>query len=234
LQVCLMQCIFNALEGMGELAPHLVPSPTMPHSVRPAHSTPPLPSPFQMVVVLDCRGGSSVGMTRHMGLLKKFAVTVTQHFPVSKLRLFGQGSGASGLLALTASYSISFAWSCLAPDEPGPSVPTVSPPLRFTSSPADRTASSACTCWSCRCCCAGRCMPSRRCCTPPLARKSSPALSTTPSCPSLSPSCPRGQRGVAVGQGGAGRPSADTTCCCLVVAAACPLAWLSRLRAVLL
>lgn len=41
-----------------------------------------------MVVVLDCRGGSSMGMTRHMGLLKKFAVTMTQHYPV---RLEGRG-----------------------------------------------------------------------------------------------------------------------------------------------
>lgn len=36
----------------------------------------------QMVVVLDCRGASSMSMTRHMGLLKRFAVTMTHHFPV--------------------------------------------------------------------------------------------------------------------------------------------------------
>lgn len=35
-----------------------------------------------MVVVLDCRGASSMGMTRHMGLLKRFALTMTQHYPV--------------------------------------------------------------------------------------------------------------------------------------------------------
>ena len=36
----------------------------------------------QMVVVLDCRGASSVGLTRHVGLLKKLAVTFNQHYPV--------------------------------------------------------------------------------------------------------------------------------------------------------
>lgn len=40
----------------------------------------------QMVVMLDCRGGSSMGMARHMGLLKKFVVAMTQHYPV---RCFG-------------------------------------------------------------------------------------------------------------------------------------------------
>jgi len=35
-----------------------------------------------MVVVLDCRGGSSMGLTRHMGLLKRLAVTLNQHYPV--------------------------------------------------------------------------------------------------------------------------------------------------------
>ncbi|EFN59997.1 hypothetical protein CHLNCDRAFT_133154 [Chlorella variabilis] len=41
----------------------------------------------QMVVVLDCRGGSSIGLTRHMGLLKKLAVTLNQHYPDRLFRL---------------------------------------------------------------------------------------------------------------------------------------------------
>jgi hypothetical protein len=40
-----------------------------------------------MVVVLDCRGAGSIGLTRHLGLLKKLAVTFNQHYPVR------QGSG---------------------------------------------------------------------------------------------------------------------------------------------
>lgn len=35
----------------------------------------------QMVVVLDCRGGSSMGLTRHMGLLKRLAITLNEHYP---------------------------------------------------------------------------------------------------------------------------------------------------------
>lgn len=44
----------------------------------------------QMVVVLDCRGGSSMGLTRHMGLLKRLAVTLNQHYPVR-----GRATGTS-------------------------------------------------------------------------------------------------------------------------------------------
>jgi hypothetical protein len=40
----------------------------------------------QMVVVLDCRGGSSVGLTRHLSLLKRLAVTMNQHYPVGWLQ----------------------------------------------------------------------------------------------------------------------------------------------------
>ena len=40
------------------------------------------PCALQMVVVLDCRGASSIGLTRHLGLLKKLAVTFNQHYPV--------------------------------------------------------------------------------------------------------------------------------------------------------
>jgi hypothetical protein len=42
---------------------------------------------LQMVVVLDCRGGSSMGLGRHMGLLKKLAVTLNQHYPDRLYRL---------------------------------------------------------------------------------------------------------------------------------------------------
>ena len=34
-----------------------------------------------MVVVVDCRGAGSLGLTRHIGLLKRLAVTLSQHFP---------------------------------------------------------------------------------------------------------------------------------------------------------
>lgn len=39
-----------------------------------------------MVVVLDCRGGSSMGLTRHMGLLKRLAITLNEHYPVRQPR----------------------------------------------------------------------------------------------------------------------------------------------------
>lgn len=41
----------------------------------------------QMVVVLDCRGGGSIGLTRHMGLLKRLAITLNQHYPERLFRL---------------------------------------------------------------------------------------------------------------------------------------------------
>lgn len=40
-----------------------------------------------MVVVLDCRGGSSVGLTRHTSLLKRLAVALNQHYPDRLYRL---------------------------------------------------------------------------------------------------------------------------------------------------
>ena len=43
----------------------------------------------QMVVVLDCRGASSLGITRHLHLLKKLAVTLNTHYPV-------RGDGGDG------------------------------------------------------------------------------------------------------------------------------------------
>eukprot|EP00887_Chlorella_sp_A99_P003089 scaffold9.g3089.t1 len=46
------------------------------------------PRQEQMVVVLDCRGASSLGITRHLGLLKKLAVTLNTHYPDRLHRLY--------------------------------------------------------------------------------------------------------------------------------------------------
>ena len=50
---------------------------------------------LQMVVVLDCRGASSMGLTRHVGLLKKLAVTFNQHYPVSQRAHAGWNAAAA-------------------------------------------------------------------------------------------------------------------------------------------
>lgn len=107
----------------------------------------------QLVVVIDCRGGSSVGMTRHIGLLKKFVVTMSQHYPVSRrVVLKAEAVGRRRRLAGRAG------GQRLHGGVPCPSL-TVPLPLLLLLllPPCRRTACTACTCWSCPCCCAGRC-----------------------------------------------------------------------------
>lgn len=110
-----------------------------------------------MVVVLDCRGGSSTGLTRHMALLKRFAITLNQHYPVRALRGPAGRRQPAGRWDRSCAAAARHARCCTARAAHDP--PPCPPPA------PSRTACSACTCWSCPCCCAGRCTRSRRCYT---------------------------------------------------------------------